>query len=187
MTRSPSRPQRLPSPDRRIHQRRTNRDAHQQLKRGHHNFQSRQQRRLQADQTAAPRSRRAKTAPSASLSPLVAGTSTAQSPYRTESPHRKSSISPERDRHHRSSARYAYDVEFSAWTSGLIDAFEINPTTGHLRTLETVQLPSDNFGIVVDPSGKFLYIPNGRKLSGTHRCQRLVAIAHGIALHARWR
>jgi 6-phosphogluconolactonase (cycloisomerase 2 family) len=64
------------------------------------------------------------------------------------------------------SARYAYDVEFSAWTSGLIDAFEINPTTGHLRTLETVQLPSDNFGIVVDPSGKFLYIPNGPQILG---------------------
>ena len=64
------------------------------------------------------------------------------------------------------SARYAYDVEYSAWTSGLIDAFEINPTTGHLRTLETVQLPSDNFGIVVDPSGKFLYIPNGPQILG---------------------
>jgi 6-phosphogluconolactonase (cycloisomerase 2 family) len=64
------------------------------------------------------------------------------------------------------SARYAYDVEYSAWTSGLIDAFEINPTTGHLRTLETVQLPSDNFGIVVDPSGKFLYVPDGPQILG---------------------
>jgi 6-phosphogluconolactonase (cycloisomerase 2 family) len=64
------------------------------------------------------------------------------------------------------SARYAYALEYSAWTSGLIVSYELNPTTGHLRTMETVQLPSDNFGVVVDPSNKFLYVPNGPQILG---------------------
>jgi 6-phosphogluconolactonase (cycloisomerase 2 family) len=63
-------------------------------------------------------------------------------------------------------ARYAYDVEYSAWTAGLIVAYEMNPTTGYLRTLETVQLPSDNFGVVIDPSNKFLYVPDGPQILG---------------------
>ena len=64
------------------------------------------------------------------------------------------------------SARYAYDVEYSNFTPGLLVAYSMNPSTGALRALETVQLPSDNFGIVVDPSEKFLYVPDGPEILG---------------------
>jgi 6-phosphogluconolactonase (cycloisomerase 2 family) len=65
-----------------------------------------------------------------------------------------------------SSARYGYEVEYSNFTPGLIVGYSINPTTGYLRPLETVQLPSDNFGIVVDPSNKFVYVPDGPQILG---------------------
>ena len=58
-------------------------------------------------------------------------------------------------------ARYAYSLEYSAHTSGMVVAYSMNPTTGALRALETVQLPSTNYGITVHPSNKFLYIPDG--------------------------
>jgi 6-phosphogluconolactonase (cycloisomerase 2 family) len=61
-------------------------------------------------------------------------------------------------------ARYAYALEYSALTPGLVVAYSVNPATGALRTVETVQLPSDNFGIVVHPSNKFLYIPDGSQI-----------------------
>src|SRR4029077_8530153 len=61
-------------------------------------------------------------------------------------------------------ARYAYSLELSALTPGLVVAYSMNPSTGGLRTLETVQLPSDNFGIVVHPSNKFLYMPDGSRI-----------------------
>ena len=64
------------------------------------------------------------------------------------------------------SARYAYDVEYSNFTPGLLVGYSMNPTTGALRALETVQLPSDNFGIVVDPSEKFLFVPDGPEILG---------------------
>lgn len=64
------------------------------------------------------------------------------------------------------SARYAYDVEYSNFTPGLLVGYAMNPTTGALRTLETVQLPSDNFGIVVDPSEKFVFLPDGPQILG---------------------
>ena len=58
-------------------------------------------------------------------------------------------------------ARYAYALEYSAHSSGLVVGYSMNPTTGALRAIETVQLPSTNYGITVHPSEKFLYIPNG--------------------------
>jgi 6-phosphogluconolactonase (cycloisomerase 2 family) len=61
-------------------------------------------------------------------------------------------------------ARYAYALEYSAYTPGLVVAYAINPTVGSLRALETVQLPSNNYGIVVHPSNKFLYIPDGSQI-----------------------
>jgi 6-phosphogluconolactonase (cycloisomerase 2 family) len=61
-------------------------------------------------------------------------------------------------------ARYAYALEYSASTPGLVVGYSVNPATGALRALETVQLPSDNFGIVVHPSDKFLYIPDGAQI-----------------------
>ncbi len=64
------------------------------------------------------------------------------------------------------SARYAYEVEYSEWTQGLLLAYSMNPTTGALRALETVQLPSENYGIVVDPSNKFVFIPDGAEILG---------------------
>jgi 6-phosphogluconolactonase (cycloisomerase 2 family) len=64
------------------------------------------------------------------------------------------------------SARYAYEVEYSEWTQGLLVAYSMNPTTGALRALETVQLPSENYGIVIDPSNKFLFIPDGAEILG---------------------
>ncbi len=67
-------------------------------------------------------------------------------------------------------ARYGYAVEYSALTPGLVVAYSVNPVTGIFRTLETVQLPSDNFGIVVHPLNKFLYIPDGSQ-----------TLAYGIA------
>ena len=66
-----------------------------------------------------------------------------------------------------SSARYAYDVEYSNFTPGLIVAYEMNPTTGALRALETVQLPSDNFGIVVTHPRNFSTPLTVRKSSAT--------------------
>jgi 6-phosphogluconolactonase (cycloisomerase 2 family) len=64
------------------------------------------------------------------------------------------------------SARYAYEVEYSNFTPGLLVGYSVNPTTGALRALETVQIPSENYGIVVDPSNKFLYIPIGAQILG---------------------
>ena len=61
-------------------------------------------------------------------------------------------------------ARYAYAVEYSASTPGLVVGYAVNPATGALRPLETVQLPSDNFGIAVHPSNKFVYMPDGPQI-----------------------
>ncbi len=61
-------------------------------------------------------------------------------------------------------ARYAYALEYSAHTSGLVVGYAMNPTTGALRALETVQLPSTNYGMTVHPSNKFLYIPDGSEI-----------------------
>jgi 6-phosphogluconolactonase (cycloisomerase 2 family) len=61
-------------------------------------------------------------------------------------------------------ARYAYAVEYSAFTSGLIVGYSMNPASGELRALETVQLPSTNYGIVAHPSNKFLYVPDGSQI-----------------------
>jgi 6-phosphogluconolactonase (cycloisomerase 2 family) len=61
-------------------------------------------------------------------------------------------------------ARYAYALEFSAHSSGLVVGYSMNPTTGALRAIETVQLPSTNYGITVHPSEKVLYIPDGSEI-----------------------
>lgn len=63
-------------------------------------------------------------------------------------------------------ARYGYSVQYSAYTPGLVVAYSMDPVEGTLRTLETVQLPSDNYGLVVHPSNKFLYIPDGSAILG---------------------
>ena len=63
-------------------------------------------------------------------------------------------------------ARYGYEVEYSAYTPGLVVGYAINPLSGGLRTVETLQLPSDNYGIVVHPSNKFLYMPDGSGILG---------------------
>jgi 6-phosphogluconolactonase (cycloisomerase 2 family) len=63
-------------------------------------------------------------------------------------------------------ARFAYSLQYSAYTLGLVVAYSMNPVTGVLEALETVQLPSDNYGIVVHPSSKFLYIPDGAQILG---------------------
>jgi len=55
-------------------------------------------------------------------------------------------------------------VEYSASTPGLVVGYAVNPATGALRPLETVQLPSDNFGIAVHPSNKFVYMPDGPQI-----------------------
>ena len=67
-------------------------------------------------------------------------------------------------------ARYGYALEYSAFTPGLVVVYAVNPAAGTLRTLETVQLPSSNFGIVVHPSNKFVYMPDGSQI-----------LAYGIA------
>lgn len=61
-------------------------------------------------------------------------------------------------------ARYAYALEYSEYTSGMVVAYAMNPTTGALHALETVQLPGTNYGITVHPSNKFLYIPDGSQI-----------------------
>lgn len=61
-------------------------------------------------------------------------------------------------------ARYAYELEFSAHTNGMVVAYSMNPSTGGLRALETVQIPSTNYGITVHPSNKFLYIPDAASI-----------------------
>lgn len=61
-------------------------------------------------------------------------------------------------------ARYAYALEYSAHTNGMVVAYSMNPTTGHLRALETVQIPGTNYGITVHPSNKFLYIPDAGQI-----------------------
>ena len=63
-------------------------------------------------------------------------------------------------------ARFAYELEYSAHTSGMVVAYSMNPSTGALRALETVQLPSTNYGLTVHPSNKFLYVPNGAQILG---------------------
>jgi 6-phosphogluconolactonase (cycloisomerase 2 family) len=63
-------------------------------------------------------------------------------------------------------ARYAYALEYSEYTQGMVVAYAVNPTTGALRALETVQLPGTNYGITVHPSNQFLYIPYGQEILG---------------------
>jgi 6-phosphogluconolactonase (cycloisomerase 2 family) len=61
--------------------------------------------------------------------------------------------------------RYAYALENGQQGDFLV-GYSINPLTGYLRPLESIALPFDNFGIVVDPSHKFLYIPDGYEIFG---------------------
>jgi 6-phosphogluconolactonase (cycloisomerase 2 family) len=61
-------------------------------------------------------------------------------------------------------ARYAYALEYSAHTAGLVVGYSTDPSTGQLRALETVQLPGTNYGITVHPSNQFLYIPDGAEI-----------------------
>jgi 6-phosphogluconolactonase (cycloisomerase 2 family) len=61
-------------------------------------------------------------------------------------------------------ARYAYSLEFGSVTPGLLVGYSINPATAALRALQTVQLPSTNYGVVVHPSNKFVYVPDAAQI-----------------------
>ena len=66
-------------------------------------------------------------------------------------------------------ARYAYAIEANIGEkSPAIVGYSVNPTTGYLRPLESMPVSSDNYGVVVDPSNKFLYIPTGPQILGYH-------------------
>jgi 6-phosphogluconolactonase (cycloisomerase 2 family) len=61
-------------------------------------------------------------------------------------------------------ARYAYDVEKGQdW---LVVGYSVNPETGNLRTLESLPVSPGSIGVTVDPSNKFLYIPDGPQILG---------------------
>lgn len=61
-------------------------------------------------------------------------------------------------------ARFAYALEYSAHSNGMVVGYSMNPSTGQLRARETVQLPITNYGITVHPSNKFLYIPDATEI-----------------------
>ncbi|HEY6767058.1 MAG TPA: beta-propeller fold lactonase family protein [Candidatus Sulfotelmatobacter sp.] len=64
-------------------------------------------------------------------------------------------------------ARYAYAVEANAGEKNpFVVAYSVNPQTGYLRPLESIIPLSDNFGVVVDPSNQFLYLPDGPQIIG---------------------
>jgi len=62
-------------------------------------------------------------------------------------------------------ARYAYVVERNAPQDSVV-SYAINPQTGYLRALESIALTFTNSSIVVDPSNKFLYVPDGFEIFG---------------------
>jgi 6-phosphogluconolactonase len=63
--------------------------------------------------------------------------------------------------------RYAFAAEANSGSkSPLIVGYSINPQNGFLRGVTSVAPPSDNDGIVVDPSNKFLYLPDGPQVVG---------------------
>jgi 6-phosphogluconolactonase len=63
--------------------------------------------------------------------------------------------------------RYAFAVEANYGSkSPLIVGYSINPQNGFVRGVMSVAPPSDNYGIVVDPSDKFLYLPDGPQVVG---------------------
>jgi DNA-binding beta-propeller fold protein YncE len=62
--------------------------------------------------------------------------------------------------------RYAYAIggevaPFGGGGTTFATAYSINPQTGYLRPLQSSPIPFENFGIFVDPSNKFVYIPDG--------------------------
>jgi 6-phosphogluconolactonase (cycloisomerase 2 family) len=46
--------------------------------------------------------------------------------------------------------------------------YSVNPTTGSLRPVQLLVPPSDNYGVVIDPSNTFLYLPDGPQALGYH-------------------
>lgn len=46
--------------------------------------------------------------------------------------------------------------------------YSVNPTTGYLRPVQSLVPPSDDNGIVIDPSNTFLYLPDGPQVLGYH-------------------
>jgi 6-phosphogluconolactonase len=64
-------------------------------------------------------------------------------------------------------ARYAYAVEANIGDkSPFVAIYSVNPTTGALRPVQLTVPPSDNFGVVIDPSNTFLYLPDGPDVVG---------------------
>jgi len=62
--------------------------------------------------------------------------------------------------------RYAYAIgsesaPFGGGATVFVTAYSINHQTGYLRPLQSSPIAFENFGIVVDPSNKFVYIPDG--------------------------
>jgi 6-phosphogluconolactonase len=63
-------------------------------------------------------------------------------------------------------ARYVYAVDANAGGGQVeVGAYSMNPATGYLRPLGSVSSVA-NFGIVVHPSNKFLYVPDGSEIAG---------------------
>jgi 6-phosphogluconolactonase len=64
--------------------------------------------------------------------------------------------------------RYAYAVEANGAQQGaLLVSYSINPQTGYLRPLESIQpLPSGSFGIAAHPSNRFVYVADGPQILG---------------------
>jgi 6-phosphogluconolactonase len=59
-------------------------------------------------------------------------------------------------------ARYAYAVTANEGEKNpFVAIYSVNPTTGALRPVQVTVPPSDNFGVVIDPSNTFLYLPDG--------------------------
>lgn|GEM_PF-1858975 len=64
-------------------------------------------------------------------------------------------------------ARYAYAVEANEGEKDpFVAVYSVNPTTGALRPVQLTVPPSDNFGVVIDPSNTFLYLPDGPDVVG---------------------
>jgi 6-phosphogluconolactonase len=64
-------------------------------------------------------------------------------------------------------ARYAYAVEANVGDKNpFVVSYSISPQSGYLRPVESKVPVSDNFGVVVDPSNKFLYLPDGPQIIG---------------------
>jgi 6-phosphogluconolactonase len=64
-------------------------------------------------------------------------------------------------------ARYAYSlVANEGQKDPAIVTYSVNPQTGYLRPVQSIVPSGVNYGIVADPSDKFLYIPDGPQILG---------------------